>query len=131
FGLYNISNVLLRTKNLVLNQKASFTNKPSQRPLSLRIFKSNSIDLDISISPIISINRKYESCYYHHNSHCYSCCSSTVNDDALVRRCGSGKREELTRAVQAAVNSVKGKRTLAEVDVDEISQALYGGWCTP
>ncbi len=47
--------------------------------------------------------------------------------------CGSGKRDAaaVVRALHSALDTLKDKREVTEVDVDEISQALYGGWCTP
>ncbi|RAH62245.1 hypothetical protein BO85DRAFT_445673 [Aspergillus piperis CBS 112811] len=50
---------------------------------------------------------------------------------ALEKRCGTAKRDEINVAVRSAVNTVKHKRELTEIDVDEISAALYSSWCTP
>ncbi|EHA18598.1 hypothetical protein ASPNIDRAFT_37799 [Aspergillus niger ATCC 1015] len=50
-----------------------------------------------------------------------------VADDSTVleKRCGTAKRDEINVAVRSAVNTVKHKRELTEIDVDEISAALY------
>ncbi|KAK3688794.1 hypothetical protein B0T22DRAFT_162122 [Podospora appendiculata] len=47
--------------------------------------------------------------------------------------CGTGKRDAgvITRVLHSALDNLKDKREITEVDVDEISNALYGGWCTP
>ncbi|SPQ23035.1 c2803f32-47d3-4753-9c79-ab4e77111a27 [Thermothielavioides terrestris] len=47
--------------------------------------------------------------------------------------CGSGKRDVglVTRALHSVLEDLKDKREVSEVDVDEISQALYATWCTP
>ncbi|KAF7524635.1 hypothetical protein PCG10_005662 [Penicillium crustosum] len=49
----------------------------------------------------------------------------------VAKRCGVGRRSEIVHAVRSAVDTVKVKRDLNEVDVEEISAALYSAWCTP
>ncbi|KAJ5954879.1 ankyrin repeats (3 copies) family protein [Penicillium viridicatum] len=49
----------------------------------------------------------------------------------VAKRCGVGRRSEIFHAVRSAVDTVKVKRELNEIDVDEISAALYSSWCTP
>ncbi|KAK4031470.1 hypothetical protein C8A01DRAFT_21305 [Parachaetomium inaequale] len=47
--------------------------------------------------------------------------------------CGNSKRETgvVARVLLSALDTLKDKREVTEVDVDEISQALYSSWCTP